>query len=424
MIETLSRSWALLLGVLLLMLGNGVQSSLLGIRGTIEGFTTTELSIIMSAFFAGFLGGSRIAPEMIRRVGHVRVFAALASFISATLILFPIATNPWAWVVLRFVLGFCFSGVYVTSESWLNNAASNENRGKAMSLYMVVQSLGIVSAQGLLVLADPSGFILFAISSVLVSIAFAPILLSVTPTPAFETAKPMSFMDLYRVTPLGCIGMFMVGAIYSAIFGMAAVYGSEAGFSVPQISMFVAMIFIGGMIFQFPIGVISDRMDRRKLIVMAATVGTIGAVIGAMSAWFPLMLLAAFLVGGVASPIYALLIAYTNDYLQPDDMSAASGRLMFISGMGSIGGPLATGWLLSHFGPPGFFIFLAAVFSALTLYGLYRSTRRAAPSIEDSSSYAPVLPTASQVAVETSQDQYTEWTDSDSDATYEADQPI
>lgn len=424
MIETLTRSWALLLGVLLLMLGNGIQSSLLGIRGTIEGFTTTEMSIIMSAFFAGFLGGSRVAPEMIRRVGHVRVFAALASFISATLILFPIAANPWAWVVLRFVLGFCFSGVYVTSESWLNNAASNENRGKAMSLYMVIQSLGIVSAQGLLVLADPSGFILFAISSVLVSIAFAPILLSVTPTPAFATSKPMSFMELYRVTPLGCIGMFMVGAAYSAIFGMAAVYGSEAGFSVPQISMFVAMMFIGGMSFQFPVGIISDRMDRRKLIVMAAVTGTIGATIGAMSVWYPLLLLAAFLVGGVASPIYSLLIAYTNDYLQPDDMSAASGRLMFISGMGSIGGPLATGWLLSHFGPPGFFIFLVAVFSALTLYGLYRSTRRQAPSIEESSSYALVLPTTSQVAFETSQDQYTEWTDSDPDATDETDQPI
>lgn len=424
MIETLTRSWALLLGVLLLMLGNGVQSSLLGIRGTIEGFTTAEMSIIMSAFFAGFLGGSRVAPEMIRRVGPVRVFAALASFISATLILFPIATNPWAWVVLRFVLGFCFSGVYVTSESWLNNAASNENRGKAMSLYMVVQSIGIVLAQGLLVLADPSGFILFAICSVLVSVAFAPILLSVTPTPAFETAKPMSFMDLYRVSPLGCIGIFMVGAVYSAIFGMAAVYGSEAGFSVPQISMFVAMIFIGGMIFQFPIGIISDRMDRRKLIVMAATAGTIGAAIGAMSDWFPLLLLAAFLVGGVAGPIYALLIAYTNDYLQPEDMSAASGRLMFISGMGSIGGPLATGWLLSHFGPPGFFVFLAAVFSTLTLYGLYRSTRRQAPSIEESSSYTLVLPTTSQVAFETSQDQYTEWTDSDPDATDETDQPI
>ena len=176
MFQVLSRSWALLIGMMLLMVGNGLQGTLLGVRGGIEGFSTFEMSIVMSAYFAGFLGGSRLAPEMIRRVGHVRVFAALASFISAILILYPAFAHPVAWTLGRVAIGFCFSGVYVTAESWLNNSSDNANRGKALSVYMIVQMFGIVSAQALLAMGDASGYALFILSSVLVSISFAPIL--------------------------------------------------------------------------------------------------------------------------------------------------------------------------------------------------------------------------------------------------------
>ena len=189
MISVLSNSWALLFGMLLLMVGNGLHGTLLGVRGEIEQFSTFEMSIVMSAYFVGFLGASRMVPEMIRRVGHVRVFAALASFISAVLILFPLIANPWLWALGRVIIGFCFCGVYVTAESWLNNAATNENRGQSLSLYMVIQMLGLVAGQGLLNLADPGGFVLFIVISILVSLSFAPILLSITPTPAFETTN-------------------------------------------------------------------------------------------------------------------------------------------------------------------------------------------------------------------------------------------
>ena len=209
MFQVLSRSWALLIGMMLLMVGNGLQGTLLGVRGGIEGFSTFEMSIVMSAYFAGFLGGSRLAPEMIRRVGHVRVFAALASFISAILILYPAFAHPVAWALGRVVIGFCFSGVYVTAESWLNNSSDNANRGKALSVYMIVQMFGIVSAQALLAMGDASGYALFILSSVLVSISFAPILLSISPTPAFETAKPMPLKTLLETSPLGCWGMFL-----------------------------------------------------------------------------------------------------------------------------------------------------------------------------------------------------------------------
>ncbi|MEO0381322.1 MAG: MFS transporter, partial [Pseudomonadota bacterium] len=266
MIQVLTSAWALLLGMCLLMVGNGMQGTLLGIRGEIEGFSTLEMSVVMSAYFAGFLGGSRMAPGMIKRVGHVRVFAALASIISAVILLYPTFANPWVWALGRIVIGFGFSAVYVTAESWLNDAADNSNRGKALSLYMIVQTSGIVISQALLLTADPSGFVLFVIPSVLVSLAITPILLSITPTPAFDSTQPMTLRELFGKSPLGCFGMLLLGGVFSAQFGMSSVYGAQVGLSVAEISTFVATFFVGAMVLQYPIGWISDRMDRRRLI--------------------------------------------------------------------------------------------------------------------------------------------------------------
>ncbi len=401
MIKFLSSAWALLLGLLLLMIGNGLQGTLLGVRGEMEEFSTFEMSMIMSAYFVGFLGGSKLAPEMIRRVGHVRVFAALGSLISAVLILYPSLPNPYVWMACRVIIGFCFCGVYVTAESWLNNAATNETRGQALSLYMLVQVGGIVIAQGLLLLADPAGFILFVIPSVLVSIAFAPILLSVTPTPAFETTKPMSLGTLFRVSPLGCTGMFLLGGVFAAQFGMAAVYGARTGLTIPQISLFVTAFYLGATVLQFPLGWLSDRMDRRKLILIASAVGGAGAVLGMTAELsFPVLLAAAFLVGGTSNPLYSLLIAYTNDFLDRDDMASASGGMLFINGLGAIAGPLITGWMMGVFGSPGYFLFIAILMIALALYAGYRMTQRPAPAVSETAAYTPISPTATSVALD------------------------
>ncbi|KPU84184.1 major facilitator transporter [Marinosulfonomonas sp. PRT-SC04] len=409
MLQVLRSSWALLLGMLLLMIGNGLQGTLLGVRGGIEGFSPFIMSIVMSAYFVGFLGGSRATPLMIRRVGHVRVFAALASFISAVLILYPVITHPMAWALGRVVIGFCFSGVYVTAESWLNNSSTNENRGKALSLYMIVQMAGIVTAQGMLAMGDPSGYVLFVIASVAVSISFAPILLSISPTPAFETTKPMSLRDLYQRSPLGCVGMFLMGGVFSAQFGMSAVYGTEVGMSVGQISVFVSTIFIGALIMQYPIGWLSDRMDRRLLVMGIALLGGGGSVLGFVFGQnFHLLLAAAFLLGGMANPLYALLIAYTNDSLEHEDMAAASGGLIFINGLGAITGPLIIGWLMGQIGPAGFFLFLAALMFSLAAYAAYRMTQRPATPVEETGSYSPIFPSASPVAVELAQEMFIE----------------
>jgi len=406
MIKVLRVSWPLLLGMGLLMLGNGLQGTLLGIRGSLEGFSTFSMSIVMSGYFAGFLGGSRMAPEMIRRVGHIRVFAALGSFISAILILYPTFTDPVAWTILRVAIGFCFSAVYVTAESWLNNAATNETRGQSLSLYMIVQMLGIIGAQGIVAFGDPSGFVMFIIPSVLVSLSFAPILLSAQPTPPFETTKPMDLRSLYRASPLGFIGMFLLGGVFSAQFGMAAVYGTQAGLSVKEISVFIAIIYVGGLVAQYPIGWASDRMDRRVLICGLAFVGGAACILGAfLGHVFNVLLVVGFLIGGVSNPLYSLLLAYTNDYLEHEDMAAASGGLLFVNGVGAIAGPVITGWMMgSMFGPAGFWVFIALLMLLLGLYALYRMTQRRAPTVAETSAYVSVLPTASAVALGAAQD--------------------
>ena len=403
MLSVLKNSWALLLGMLLLMMGNGLQGTLIGVRGEIEGFSTLEMSVVMSSYFVGFLGASRIVPEMIRRVGHVRVFAALASFISAVLVLYPAIPHPIAWSIGRVIIGFSFCGVYVTAESWLNNAATNETRGQALSVYMIAQTVGIIAAQGLLLLADPAGYTLFIIISVLVSVSFAPILLSISPTPAFDTTKPMSLKNLIKTSPLGCAGMFLLGGVFAAQFGMSAIFGSKIGLSLGQISIFVSFFYIGAMLLQIPIGWLSDHMDRRRLIMICAFIGAIGCVLPWIFAGnFYMLLVSALLIGGMSNPLYSLLIAHTNDFLEYEDMAAASSGLLFINGLGAIAGPIVLGKMMDLMGAYGYFVILIALFVFLGLYAIYRMTRRAAAT--DTTSYTAVMPTGSPVALELAQE--------------------
>lgn len=395
MLIVLRNSWALLLGITLLMLGNGIQGTLLGVRGEIEGFSTGAMSIVMSSYFAGFLLGSQLVPDLIRKVGHVRVFAALGSLASAGLILYPALVDPIAWTALRLLLGFCFCGVYIVAESWLNNTTTNETRGRALSLYLIAQMVGIVAAQALFTLGDASEFYLFITVSVLVSLAFAPILLSATPVPPFETTKPMSFRELYRVSPLGFIGILLLGAVFSALFGMAGVYGALAKLTSAQIALFVSAIYLGGMVFQYPIGWLSDKIDRRQMVVVGALVGLAGCLLGMSGiGGFTGALSAAFLIGGMANPLYGLLLAYTNDFLAPEDMASASGRLLFVNGLGAIGGPLVTGWLMERTGPAGFFLFIGVLMAALAGYAIWRMTQRPAVETDETAAYVAMSPGA------------------------------
>jgi len=400
MIRVFAGVWPLLLGILLIMLGNGMHFTLIGLRGDIEGFSSTELAVVTSAYFLGFLSGARFTPVMIRSVGHVRVFAALGSFMSAALIALPILTEPWAWTLLRVLIGFCMSGIYVAAESWLNNAATNETRGKVLSAYMIMQTLGIIGAQALLTLGDAATSVLFICASILVSISFAPILLSATPVPAAEVSPAMPLRKLFNGAPLGTVGIFLLGSVYATQSGMGAVFGSQIGMSAAQIALFVAMLFAGALVLQYPIGWLSDRMDRRKLILGASIVGTAFCTLGWITeGGLTFLMLSAFFAGGVTTPLYALFLAYTNDTLSVEDMPAASGGLVFTFGLGAILGPLVTGWMMEVFGPFAFWLTLGVTFAAIALYALYRMTQRASTPTEETDSYLAVVPTTSTVAI-------------------------
>lgn len=398
MLIVLRTSWPLLLGIMLVMIGAGMQGTLLGVRGIDEGMSTQQLAVVTSAYYGGFMVGSRVVPILLQRVGHVRVFAALGSLISAILVLYAAMPHWMVWTVLRLGIGFGFVGVYVTAESWLNAGASNENRGQALSAYMVVQMLGIITGQVLMNVGDPGGWILFVIPSVLVSLSVTPILLSTGPTPAFSTLKPMGLRRLFSVSPLGCVGIFLMGGILATLFGMAPVWGTVVGLDVASISAFVAMIYVGGLLLQFPVGWASDRHDRRQLLLGLVVTGVLTtAAVLALDPAIMGLLIVATIVGGVANPGYSLLLAHTNDYLDASDMAAASAGLLFLNGLGSIMGPLVTGWLMTRIGPDGYWIWMGLLLAVLAVYTAYRMMRRQAVT---STGFAVLAPEAMPLAIE------------------------
>ncbi len=402
MLLVLKHSWALMLGVLLLMLGNGLQGTLLGVRGSLEQIDSSTMGLIMAGYFVGFLGGSRLTPLMLQRVGHVRVFAALGSLVSAAFILYASVVNPIAWLLLRVLVGFCFSGIYVVAESWLNHSASNESRGQALSLYLIVQMGGMVLGQLLLNVADPAGYDLFVLITVLVSVSFAPMLLSSSSSaPLISAPRPMSLKELINTSPLACFGILLLGGVYSVLYAMSPVYATERGLSIAQTSYFITAIFLGAMVFQFPIGWLSDRIDRRLLIIGVTAVGAIVALIGMQfSDSYLILLISAFLLGGAANPTYSLLVAYANDYLELDQMASAAGGLLFINGCGAMTGPVIVGFVMTKLGIEWYFITLFLLLGGICLYGIYRISQRAHEVVHDASPYLPISARTSGLATE------------------------
>jgi len=408
MATVIGSSWALLFGMFLLMLGNGMQGTVLGVRGGIEAFSADTMGFVMAGYFAGFLGGALVTPWLVRRVGHVRVFAALGSLISAAFVIYPTVVDPIAWTAMRIIVGFCYAGVYVVAESWLNDSATNETRGRVLSTYVIVMMLGIIAAQGLVNIADPAGYDLFVIMAVAVSLSFLPMLLSAGPTPAFSTSRRMSFGALFRASPLGFVGSFLLGAVFACQFGMSAVFATSIGLSTTQVSVFVGAIFAGGLVLQYPVGWFSDRMDRRHLIAIVAGIGAVGCIIGLpFGGTFEALVLSAFLLGGTANPTYSLVIAHTNDFLAHEDMASASGALILLNGVGAAGTPILVGYLMELLGPGAFLGFAGLSMGLITAYAIYRMTIR--PTPEETSPVAPYsMVSGTQVSAEIAQEAYAE----------------
>lgn len=412
---------ALFLGIALMMLGNGLQGSLLGLRGSLEGFDNQVLGLVMSGYFAGFLAGSLFAPRVVAKVGHIRVFAALASLASAAVLVHSIFIDPWVWFGMRLVTGFSYAGLYIVAESWINDLSDNRNRGRLLGTYMVIQLGALSAGQYLLGAADPSGANLFMIVAVLVSLALLPVCLAASRAPDFAEPETLSFRELFWLSPLGSIGMTLNGVTNGAIFGFAAIYAQQIGLTVTEISTFIAAIFLGGMLLQFPIGRISDLVNRRLVITIVTFAAMLTAIVAmllpepvtvqppdmieARNVWPLIIVMALF--GGFSIPTYSLFNAHVNDRVPLKKMVAASSGLVFLNGAGAILGPNLAALSIELTGPDGFFITLAGIHGLIGVITLFRMIRRPAPTAKQQVDFVamPVRGTSYAVQLTAEQDE-------------------
>lgn len=399
--NALAAAWPLLVGIAVLMLGAGLQGSLLGVRAAIEGFGTTTVGVIMSSYYVGYLLGSTYATRLVANVGHIRVFAAFASIASSAVLLHALFLQPVGWVLFRVTTGFCLAGLFVVAESWLNDTATNETRGSLLSLYMVVVSGGLGFGQLFLNLAPPERADLFLVTSVLVSLALVPTALSRRANPRLLHPAHVSLREVFHAAPLGVVGVALAGAASGAVFGMGVVYGQLVGLSLAWTSVLMLAAIVTGAVLQWPIGAVSDRVDRRRVIAASALLATAASIVGATGPTGIALLLTVGLVGGGTFPLYALLNAHTNDWIPPEQLVGAGSRLVLVSGLGAIAGPLAASIAMNAVGPEGFFWFLGTVNLAVAAFALWRLTRRA-PAPADERSHFAMVP-ANEPSVLTSQ---------------------
>ena len=375
----LIATWTLLLGMALLMLGAGLQGTLAGLRASLEGFPTWLSGVVLAAYYFGYMGGSVMAPSLVASVGHVRVFAALTALASVLILLQGVFVAPLPWTVLRIASGFCFAGIYVVAESWLNDRVSNEHRGLLLSLYMLICYAGLGLGQLLLNVADPRGTVLFILVSVLISVAMVPMALTASSAPEFSVPTRVGLRDLFRRSPLGVAGVALSGAVSGCLFALGAVYAGGKGFSTLEVSLFMAAAILAACVTQLPMGRLSDRIDRRTVVTAACLV----AALAAMGAWWleQVSRTAFFgmvaLYGGMSLTLYSLSLAHVNDQVPAHEMVGASSTLILLNGAGAFLAPIVLAAAMAVAGNDVFLPVLAALHLLLAAYAVYRMTRRA-----------------------------------------------
>ncbi len=381
---------ALLAGFALLMIGNGLGGSVVGIRAELESFNTLATGVIMAGYFAGFLVGSRLALPLLANVGHIRVFAALASLASTVSLVQAIAVEPVVWAPARFLTGLCMATLYVVAESWLNDSATPETRGRLLAAYMVVSMGGVAVAQALLVTASALEVTLFVVASVLISLSVLPVSLSTSSAPPIITPEPLSLRELIATTPTGVLSIFFVGMGAGTLLGMGAVYATRIGLDSGDTAIFLGAPIVGAVAFQWPFGILSDRLPRRGLIAAVAILGAVSSlsltVLDESSAVATLVLV---VLGGSLFPLYSLSIAYTNDWIPTSKMVAASSSLVMVNGAGAVLGPLVTAALFV-WTEQSFFFVLTTTHALIAVYVGYRIMVRDALPVERQRPWVPI----------------------------------
>ena len=401
MLRVITSTWTLFFGLLLISAGNGLQVVLLGTRAPEVGFSNIATGIVMSGYFIGILVGSIIVPHILAQVGHVRVFGAMSAIASAAVLLHIIFVDPSAWTAMRFASGFSFAGMYIVCESWLNEKATNETRGQLLSLYMITNMAGMGAGQMMIAFGQEGGSGLFLLASVMVSVAVVPILITASAAPSFEAPERIGFRRLVQVSPLAVIGMAFIGIIVSMVFGMGAVYGRAIGLNNTEVGYFMASITLGTLVLQYPIGRLSDKFDRRAVILGAAIIA--GFAISVASFFGPnrfiLLLIMMLIFGGLIFSLYSLFIAHANDYLPPSQMVAMSSGLLMVNGAGAvIGSPLAA-TVIEIVGFKAFMPTISIVLFMISASVIYRMSARSAVPTEAQGTFVAIPDTSTGVAV-------------------------
>lgn len=384
-----------MVGVGLLVMGNGLQGTLVGVRAGLEGMSEEMVGVVMSAYFVGLVLGSVYAPRLVEQAGHVRAFAALASIVSAVALCFAIFVSSPIWMVLRLVHGACYAGLLIIVESWLNASSSRERRGQVLATYMVVVYAGWAISQPLLNLAPVDGFVLFCLVSVCLSLSLVPITLVGARPPGVVTASRLGLRELSQVSPLAVVGAFMTGLAVSAFFGMGPTFAQSIGMESGGTSSFLAIMLVGALALQWPIGWISDRTDRRLIMVAcAAAAGVLALLAVPAQGSLPMLLAVSFLLGGASMPLYSICVAHANDHVEQDQVIATASEMILIYGIGSAMGPLSASLAMARFGPSGLFAFMGVAFGLFALFSIYRITQQSAPTEADKQSYVAVPQTS------------------------------
>lgn len=391
--QTIRSIASLLLSYGLLLVANGLFGTVLGLRSKLEGFSTELIGLIMAGYFFGLLLGAVYAVRVVAAVGHIRAFAAFASVMSVAVLAHLLWIEPLAWLGLRIVAGLCMAGMVMVTESWINERSSNENRGRVLSLYMVTNYLGAGLGQLLLTLGSPAEFELFVVASIIYSIALVPILMTQASSPKPVSPQRMGIRRLFAVSPVGVVGTVASGLFGASLFSLGPVFAAERGLSIAQVSTFMACIVLGGMALQVPVGRLSDRLDRRSMLILVALATAacaVGIVWATRDPGWPMFLFAAAY-GGFAFTVYPLASAQVNDRADPDLMVQVASGLLIAYGLGSVAGPILASQIMGWGGPEGLFLFIAGIAVLLALFTALRIAMR--PRGRDPK--APYLPQGS-----------------------------
>ncbi len=361
------------------MLANGLFSTLLAVRTQVEGFSSTTVGFIVASYFSGLLLGGLFAGRAVTRVGHIRSFAAFASFVSISALLHPLFVTPIAWMLLRMLAGFCMAGMIMVTESWLNEAASNKTRGQVLSFYMITNYFAAGCGQFLLTTGDPSQYQLFSLASIIFSLALIPVLLTRAKAPVPVHSTRMHVWTLFRIAPLGVFGVFCCGLVNSSVHGLSPVYATNMGFSEAQLSTFMAVMIMSGLFLQWPIGHLSDRIGRGPLLVYIPVLVAFAAIWMVFAIEYALILIGAMVFGAFVFTLYSLAAATANDMVTANQRVQVAGALLITYGAGAVTGPIVAGQFMGVLGPQGLFFYFALISLVLSAFAIFKRRRDGSP---------------------------------------------